>query len=130
MEDADNKIAPLIEAAATEDEESFHDVSQRHEHFQTLEQERRVLIENLLAAREGWTRTVLRGEMHARDWDECRRNAEPLEGDLQRLEKNPRVWPREAGMIAKEDRDFGGRRRNRPSTSRERSASRKNSAMD
>jgi uncharacterized protein YhaN len=102
MEDADNKIVALMEAAGAEDEESFRELAQRHGRFKTLEQERRVLMENLLAALRIEDEEVLRGELDARDWDECRRKAEVLEGDLQRLREESEGLAREAGMIAKE----------------------------
>ena len=60
MEDADNQIGALMEAAATEDEESFRDVSQRHARYKTVEQERRVLIENLLAGLRKEDEDILR----------------------------------------------------------------------
>ncbi len=102
MEDADNQIGALMEAAATEDEESFRDVSQRHARYKTVEQERRVLIENLLAGLRKEDEDILREEMKARDWDESRRMAGSLEEDLQRLREESEGLAREAGMLTKE----------------------------
>ena len=102
MEDADNQIGALMEAAAAEDEESFRDVSQRHARYKTVEQERRVLIENLLAGLRREDEDILRGEMNARDWDESRRTAGSLEEDLRRLREESEGLAREAGMLTKE----------------------------
>lgn len=102
MEDADNQIGALMEAAAAEDEESFRDVSERHTRYKTVEQERRVLIENLLAGLRREDEDILRGEMNARDWDESRRTAGSLEEDLRRLREESEGLAREAGMLTKE----------------------------
>jgi uncharacterized protein YhaN len=102
MEDADNQIGALMEAAATEDEESFREVSELHARYKAVEQERRVLIENLLTGLRKEDENILRGEMKVRDWDESRRMAGSLEQDLQRLREESEGLAREAGMLTKE----------------------------
>lgn len=102
MDDAENQIDALMEAAATENEESFRDASQRHERYKTIEQESRVLIENLLAGLGREDEDILRRELSARDWDESRRLADSLDGDLQHLREESEELAREAGMLTKE----------------------------
>ncbi len=102
MEDADNQTDALMEAAGTENEESFRDASQRHERYKTIEQESRVLIENLLAGLGREDEDILRRDLQERDWDENRRLADSLDGDLQNLREESEELAREAGMLAKE----------------------------
>ena len=101
-EDADNQICALMEAAGTDDEESFRDVAQRHGQWKAIEQELRVLVENLVSGlRKGDERT-LRQEMLAHDWAASRRMGDSLEEALQRLRENSEDLAREAGMLIKE----------------------------
>jgi uncharacterized protein YhaN len=102
IEEADNRIEALMEAAGVEDEESFREVSQQHERFKIVEEERRVIMENLLAALRMKDEEILRREMDARDWDECHNEAQILEADLQRLREESEGLAREAGMLTKE----------------------------
>ena len=71
------------------------ELAQRHERFKTIEQERRVLMENLVAALRMQDEEVLRENLQARDWDESRRHAGILEGDLQRLREESEGLARE-----------------------------------
>ncbi|MGO9567879.1 MAG: AAA family ATPase [Desulfomonilaceae bacterium] len=102
MEDADSQIDALMEAAGAEDEESFRDLSQRHTEYKIIEQERRVLVDSLLAGLRKEDEEVLRREMQARDWDESRRMAGSLEEALQHLREESEGLAREAGMLTKE----------------------------
>jgi uncharacterized protein YhaN len=102
VEEADNRIAALMEAAGTEDEESFREVSQRHERFKIVEEERRVIMENLLAALRMKDEESLRRDMHGRDWDGCRHEEQILEAALQSLREESEELAREAGMLTKE----------------------------
>ncbi len=99
---AENRLQALMEAARVNDEESFRQVAQQHERHKTIEQERRVLIENLTSGLKMKDEAALRMELQTQDWAENKRREESLTKDLQRLREESEGLAREAGMLTKE----------------------------
>ncbi|MGB6068329.1 MAG: hypothetical protein WBG50_26265, partial [Desulfomonilaceae bacterium] len=100
--DAENHLQALMEAAGVDDEESFRQVAQQHERYRSIQQERSVLVENMISALKKEGEAALRMELQTQDWAENRRDQESLTKDLQRLREESEGLAREAGMLAKE----------------------------
>jgi uncharacterized protein YhaN len=101
VEEIQDQIAVLLEAAGVADEERFRERGVLHDQYKAVERQRRVLIENLVLGLRRPDEAAMRSSMEAQDWsrnrkllvemqvelNEARREAQELAGRRGRLEK-------------------------------------------
>jgi uncharacterized protein YhaN len=96
IQDAADEMRALMEAAAVDDEESFRRQARRGQRHESLHDERRVLLDNVLIGLQCPDEEALRTLMLAQDWDAHKVSVGTIQRRLQR-------WRAEAEELAAQD---------------------------
>ncbi len=85
IQDAADQARALMAAAGVYDEESFRSQALRRQRQESLSEERRVLLENMVAGLQCPDEDTLHERMRGQDWDTHKATIAMLQGKLQRL---------------------------------------------
>ncbi len=102
LEEADEQIEALLELAAADDEESFRELSRMSDDIRFVDQQRSILVSNLVSGLGFQDQAAMRATMEQQDWEKNGAAAATLQSELRRLREESEDLAGRSGRLARE----------------------------